>query len=542
MNTLRVAGIETEYGIMTTDADSSDSWAASQAILAAYPRPGAIAVPCWDYPALPKTSEMTLSSFQTSEVRAQLQAEQDQQKQPALTREPSNMADLMLANGARLYIDLGHPEYSTPECLSPRQLVLADKAGERILAACQQRANTTNEYRATHNIRIYKNNSDYKNNSYGCHENYLIGAHLFESFLHGQSRKAFHLLCAFLVTRLVFCGSGKVGSENGTRPVGFQLSQRADFFETLIGLQTTSQRPLFNTRDEPHADPTRLRRLHVIVGDANMAEMSTYLKIGTMQLLLSMLEDDVIAEDLTLTRPLDALRAVSRDLSFQQPLLLADGRHMTALDIQWFFLEHARNYLNSSGGSDEQWDMLEKWAETLNFLPDQWLKLATRLDWAIKKRLLDRYLQTQGVSWSEHLAWQPDIARSSLPGKTRDSALQRGLDWQEYEKHHAIYFALRRINLEYHDIRATPDQGGMGLFYQLQHAQAIEQLSTEEEIEQLISAPPPDTRAWQRGQIIKNFTKNIISADWSGLHLKLPEHEQSKDIFVSLINPLMVDE
>lgn len=502
MSISKVAGIETEYGIMIVGANESDPFLASDEVLNAYRHVGGAAVPCYPY------------------------------KRP-------DIKDIMLANGARLYIDHGHPEYSTPECLSARQLVIADKAGERILAACQQWVNVTGKLPVGQRICIYKNNSDYKDNSYGCHENYLLSAELFTSLLYPNPHKVLSLIIPFLVTRIIFCGSGKVGAENGRSPVGFQLSQRADFFETLIGLQTTTQRPLFNTRDEAHTDLNRFRRLHVIAGDANMAELSSYLKVGTTQLFFHMLEDNFIHDDLTLADPLATIRLISRDLTFQQPFALQNGQRMTALEMQHVFLERAQRYLEERGGSEEQWEVWEEWQDIVSMLPHQWQQLATRIDWAIKKRLLDRCLSVQGVSWEEYNAWQPVIEAADNLEKARERAQNLALRWSDYEKQHNLYFTLRRLNLEYHDICYNSQQGEVGLFYRLQQSGAIERLSTDEEIRQFISSPPSDTRAWLRGQCISRFSESITSADWGDIYFAQFHDLEMKGTHLALPDPLL---
>ena len=385
------AGIETEYGIMILGADLPDPFVASQLLLGAYWQIGSSPVPCSSYYPSPTYAP----SYDTATKQPSTEAENappasrsntgDRKRHRRKEGEQSNQyphrtfstrgTDLMLTNGARYYIDHGHPEYSTPECLSPRLLVAADKAGERILAACQHWVNATNSLPPDRQLLVYKNNTDYKNNSYGCHENYLLSTELFNNLLYRKLHLIFRYLLPFFVTRIIFCGAGKVGAENHTDPAGFQLSQRADFFETLFGLQTTQQRPLFNTRDEPHADPARYRRLHVILGDANIAEFSTFLKVGTMQLILQMMEDGFIRTDLTLSNPLSAIQTVSRDLTFRQPLQMEDGRQMTAVEVQQVYLDLAQQYLEQKDGSDEQWEVWEEWQDALSMLPDQWANL-----------------------------------------------------------------------------------------------------------------------------------------------------------------------
>jgi proteasome accessory factor A len=556
MSVPKIAGIETEYAIMVSGAEKSDPFSASQLLLNAYKQRNEPAVPCLLYNLARNSSTLFDEDIPSREDGTTdspgIEASTRSKQSSAVQRERTihyrqqallnDMTDIMLVNGARFYIDHGHPEYSTPECLSPRLLIAADKAGERILAECQHWLNASGVLAEEQAVQVYKNNSDYRNNSYGCHENYLLSAQLFSDLLHHKMHRIFRYLLPFFVSRIVLCGSGKVGSGNGTAPVGFQLSQRADFFDELVGLQTTHERPLYNTRNEPHADPIRFSRLHVINGDANMSEFSGYLKIGTMQLILHMLEDDFIHEDLTLADPIDAFRTVSRDLSFQEPLLLEDGRAMTAVDIQKVYLEHAGRYLEERDGNEEMWHVLGLWENTLSMLPDNWEKLATRLDWAVKKRLLERYLSTQGVSWQEVTAWQPIFeAYGQADTEKKQRAEEVGLQWKDYEKQRAVYFALRRLDLEYHDIRYTADHGEIGLFYRLQQRGAIERLLTDEEIEQRIKAPPLDSRAWLRGNCIAKFSQNLTSADWGGMHFHLSKQFVGKptQIFLDLPDPLM---
>ncbi len=482
----KVSGIETEYGIMILAAQQPDPFLASRLLLSAYQHSGGIAAPCHSYHfVLPSidddnVSETAPSRIDDCDATDRGRSIRGQQFAPPEHFRPRRArvvaydeTDLMLPNGARFYIDHAHPEYSTPECLSARQLLAADKAGERILGACQQWINTSGILSPDQRILVYKNNGDYKNNSYGCHEEYLLSSELYNDLLYSKMHKVFRYLLPFFVTRIIFCGSGKVGAENNTSPAGFQLSQRTDFFETLIGLQTTYNRPIFNTRDEAHADTARFRRLHVIPGDANMAEYSTYLKIGTTQLILHMLEDDFITTDLTLNDPVQAMQAVSRDLTFKQPLQLEGGRQMTALDIQRFYLELARKYLEEKGASDEQLDVVDEWEDALDMLPDDWEQLATRLDWAIKKRLLDRYLATQGAQWSDVAAWQVIIEEPDQSVAAREKAKLAGLAWNDYERQRELYFGLRRLDLQYHDIRYDATQGEVGLYYHLQQKESL---------------------------------------------------------------------
>ncbi len=257
----------------------------------------------------------------------------------ALADEDLGLANLILTNGARLYVDHAHPEYSTPEVTNPRDLVLWDKAGERVMAEAARRAATVPTVGTIH---LYKNNTDNKGASYGAHENYLMRRQTAFSDIVSH-------LTPFFVTRQVFCGAGRVGrGQDGSQP-GFQLSQRADYFEVEVGLETTLKRPIINTRDEPHADADKYRRLHVIIGDANLSEISTYLKVGTTSLVLAMIEAKALSADLAIADPVAELKAVSHDPTLAHLIRLRDGRRLTALDLQWAYLERARAFTDSQG-------------------------------------------------------------------------------------------------------------------------------------------------------------------------------------------------
>ncbi len=241
----------------------------------------------------------------------------------------------VLANGGRLYVDGAHPEYSTPECTNAREFVAFERVGERLIAQALERITQS---RGREQFVLYKNNSDGKGNSYGYHEDYLLSRTvLFERIVQA--------LTPFFVTRQIFAGSGKVGAENQTSPVDYQISQRADFFETLVDLNTMIKRPIINTRDEPHADAGRYRRLHVIVGDANMAEVSTYLKVGTMTVILDLLEAGAELPRIESSDPVNAIKQVSRDLQVRETLKMADGNPTTAVAVQRAYLKAAMEFL-----------------------------------------------------------------------------------------------------------------------------------------------------------------------------------------------------
>ena len=313
----KIIGSETEFGLTVQNDRGFDSIATSLLLVNSYsadPSPRLL----WDYDQEePLVDARGFEHDETCEVP-------DQQDNMALNK--------ILNNGARFYVDHAHPEYSTPECSNVFDLLRYEKAGERILNRSCAGANQL--LPSGHTIIIYKNNSDRKGSSYGYHENYLL-----------DRRTPFQLLAEhlmpFLVTRQIYSGAGKVGSENGAAPVPYQISQRADFFETEMGLDTMVKRPIINTRDEPHANRDRYRRLHVIIGDANMSEYTTYLKVGTTLLVLEMIEEGFLPAPLALRNPVRALRDVSHDLTCKLSLPMRNGTMMTAIDIQRCFWEAA---------------------------------------------------------------------------------------------------------------------------------------------------------------------------------------------------------
>src|SRR5438552_5773567 len=309
----KVCGIETEYGIILRGAGESNPVTASSVLINAFVARAQRKVG-WDF-----------------EDESPGRDARGFAREGAMAPEvETHLVNAVLTNGARYYVDRAHPEFSTPECADARECVRYDKAGERILAWSMQAA--LQVLPPDQGVVVYKNNSDRKGNSYGCHENYLMDRAV------PSGRIVQHVMPHF-VTRQIYTGAGKVGSEapsQTSETVPFQLSQRADFFEEEVGLETTLKRPIVNTRDEPHADAQKYRRLHVIIGDANLCEVATYLKVGVTAIVLAMIEDDWFGDvDFTLASPVQALRRVSYDLSLAAPLELADGRRMTALEIQW---------------------------------------------------------------------------------------------------------------------------------------------------------------------------------------------------------------
>src|SRR5687767_6967233 len=310
----------------------------------------------------------------------------------------THLVNAVLTNGARYYVDHAHPEYSTPECADPLEAVRFDKAGERILIRSMEAA--ARMLPEGQGVVVYKNNSDRKGNSYGCHENYLMDRQV------PFARIVQHVMPHF-VTRQVYTGAGKVGSEAppSDREVPFQLTQRADFFEEEVGLETTLKRPIVNTRDEPHADAQKYRRLHVIAGDANLSEVATYLKVGTTAIILAMVEDDAIGEEFTFRSPVQAMRRVSYDLTLQRPLERTDGTSIRPIDVQWALLEKAQKYAETHGldmvGADVGAEVLELWEGVLTDLEDDPMRCADRIDWVAKYRLLQGYRERHDAGWTD---------------------------------------------------------------------------------------------------------------------------------------------
>ena len=374
---------------------------------------------------------------------------------------------MILPNGARYYVDHAHPEYSTPECLTPRALVIHDKAGERILE--RSLVEVAAQMPDAPGLLIYKNNSDGKGNSYGTHENYLVDRQTpFADIVRD--------LTPFFVSRQVFCGAGKLGSEapwdERGRPI-YQLTQRADFFETEVGLETTLKRPIINTRDEPHADPEKYRRLHVIIGDANMCEVAQFLKVGTTAIVLKMIEDRFLP-DLSLEGPVRALHEISRDVTCTVDVPLADGRRLSAVQLQWEYFEHAKKYVEREDDTEENREVLERWESVLTALETEPLSLHRELDWVAKYRLLEAYRERGG--------------------------LDRGDP------------KLRAIDLQYHDVRREK-----GLYYRLESAGKVERLVDEADVQRAVMDPPEDTRAYFRGRCIGKFPDAIAAASWDSL-------------------------
>jgi proteasome accessory factor A len=348
--------------------------------------------------------------------------------------------------------------------------VLWDKAGERVMLAAAELAG---QIPGASPIQLYKNNTDNKGASYGCHENYLMArATPFADIVRH--------LTPFFVSRQVVCGAGRIGIGADGRGQGFQISQRADFFEVEVGLETTLKRPIINTRDEPHADPEKYRRLHVIIGDANLSEISTYLKVGTTALVLAMIEDGWLRQngiELAVEHPVAALRAVSHDPSLQHQVVLRDGRRMTAVQLQMEYCEQARKHVEDRLGSDVDAvtaDVLARWESTLDRLAADPMQLATELDWVAKLKVLEGYREREGLDW--------DAPKLHL------------------------------VDLQYSDVRRDK-----GLYNRLVARGSMQTLVTEDEVEAAVGTPPEDTRAYFRGRCLARYPDQVAAASWDSL-------------------------
>ncbi len=465
----RLFGLETEYGIQVDGVDDMDVVVESMELIRCYLVEDFVAR--WDYQL--ENPRRDMRGFEVDELLNDqdetVHLQRDRQRKIPLKDLKS---DLIISNGARLYNDHTHPEYSTPECHSLFDLVALDRAGERILLHCAARRSATRAGGGL--VRLYKNNTDFAEHSYGCHENFLLPRQLpFQQVIEG--------LIPFLVTRQLYAGAGKVGVECDpqARASTYQLSQRADFFETLASVDTMTRRPLVNTRDEPHANADQYRRLHLIIGDANMSEWATALKVGALALVLDLLEAGALPR-WELADPVAALKTLSRDPSHQWAVPLAGGKTVSALEIQ-------RSYLEAAGrlaqGRDPETDwVLAQWQEALEKLGNDPLDLLGRCDWVTKKWLLDTFAQAEGLDWEnpDHRVW------------------------------------LQSQDLEYSNI--DPEEG---LYLLLEAQGQMTRLVGEEEVLRGMTRPPADTRAYFRGRCLERFGAAVRSLNWDSIEFSV---------------------
>ena len=453
----RIIGIEVEYGISSpTEPSANPILTSTQAVLA---YAAAAGVPRakrtrWDYEV--ESPLRDARGFDLGRFSGPA---------PVIDADEVGAANMILTNGARLYVDHAHPEYSAPEVRDPLDAVIWDKAGERVMEAAARHASSVP---GAPRLQLYKNNVDGKGASYGPHENYLMSrATPFSAVIAGLS--------PFFASRQVITGSGRVGIGQSGDEAGFQLSQRADYIEVEVGLETTLKRGIINTRDEPHADADKYRRLHCIIGDANLAEMATYLKVGTTALVLDIIEAGVDLSDLQLARPVTAVHQISHDPTLRQTVALTDGREMTALALQRIYHQRVAKFVASEGNEDPRVaDILDKWAMVLDLLERDPMECANILDWPAKLRLLEGFRQREGLGWSAP--------------------------------------RLHLVDLQYSDVRLDK-----GLYNRLVARGSMERLVTEQQVLDAVGTPPSDTRAYFRGEVLRKFGADIAAASWDSV-------------------------
>ncbi|MGH3879084.1 MAG: depupylase/deamidase Dop [Actinophytocola sp.] len=452
----RIMGTEVEYGIAVPgDATANPVLTSTQVVLA---YAAAADIPRarrarWDYEV-----ESPLRDARGFDLGAPGMPPADPEV------EDLGAANVILTNGARLYVDHAHPEYSAPEVTNARDAVIWDKAGERIMEEAAMRAATVP---GQPRLQLYKNNVDGKGASYGTHENYLMARSTpFTAVIAG--------LTPFFVSRQVVCGSGRVGVGAAGEEAGFQLSQRADYIEVEVGLETTLKRGIINTRDEPHADADKYRRLHVIIGDANLAETSTYLKVGTTAMVLDMIESGLRFDHLKMADPVRAVHTLSHDPSLKATIELANGKKFTGLDVQRAYHELISENLDRVEQDAVAMNVLSTWGDILDTLARDPMECADRLDWPAKLRLLEAYRARDGLGWSAP--------------------------------------RLQLVDLQYSDVRMAN-----GLYNRLVTRGSMKRLVTEEEVTEAITTPPMDTRAYFRGRCLERYPNAIAAASWDSV-------------------------
>ena len=395
--------------------------------------------------------------------------------------------DVFLENGARFYQDIGcHPEYATPECDNVSDLVSHDKAGERIierLSIAAERKMQADGFLGR--ISVFKNNTDTPGNTYGCHENYLMDRRV--SF-----RQLASQLIPFFVTRQVFAGAGKVKSTNRG---GYAISQRAQHIREEISIATTTARGIINTRDEPHADREKYRRLHVIVGDSNMSEFATYLKIGTTAIVLRMIEDNFIKQRLALRDSVRAIQQISEDITCTRKIELENGKRLSGVEMQWEYLECAKQYFEQVESDPVTDQIMARWEYVLTCLETDPMQLDRELDWVIKKKLIETYVASRQLKWNSA--------------------------------------KVMMLDLQYHNIRPE-----LGLYYRLEKKGHVERIVSDDEVEHAMHHPPETTRAKFRGRFVKlaNERKILCGVNWSYIQL----YEPYQKLYLST-DPLQAD-
>lgn len=469
----RVVGLETEFGIHAPAHPEASHSALSLELINAYGHKLAsegtnVASTEWDY-----NEESPLSDARGWQMPRSI-AHPSQLTDQALihdAEEVSMLVNLILPNGARFYVDHAHPEYSSPETTNPVDAVIWDQAGDRI---AQQAADHIGASDGSPQVLLYKNNTDSKSVSYGAHENYLVAREL------DFDELSEHLI-GFFTTRQILTGAGRVGIGNLSQQAGFQISQRADFFEEEVGLETTIRRPIVNTRDEPHAKPDAYRRLHVIIGDANLSQYSTWLRIGMTSLVLSMIELGELPM-IELAEPVKALQAISHDPTLQTQVLVNGCGWLTAIQIQRVYQQAAQDYLDRYGIADDQSvEVVNAWAEVLELLEHDPMQLADRLDWVAKYQVLNGMRKRHGLAW--------DDAKLAM------------------------------LDLQWADLRHDK-----GLYNTLVGRGAIRTIVSEEQIQAAMKLPPTTTRAWTRGRLIERFGAHLAGVSWESVLVRPFRH------------------
>ncbi|HET7304103.1 MAG TPA: depupylase/deamidase Dop [Segeticoccus sp.] len=477
MTVRRVMGIETEYGISVPGDPTANPMLLSGHVVNAYATHAGrrAARASWDY-----EDEAPLRDARGFEMGRQL-ADESQ----LTDEEDPTLANVVLTNGARLYVDHAHPEYSSPEVTSPRAAVTWDRAGELVM---REAVRLLTDH-GGHGVNLYKNNTDGKGASYGTHENYLMRRETpFTDIARG--------LIPFFVARQVMVGAGRVGIGTESTSPGYQIAQRSDFFEVEVGLETTLKRPIINTRDEPHALADRYRRLHVILGDANQCDVANLLKLGTTSLVLAMIEDRELPLDLAVEKPVATLHSISHDPTLQTKLTLKDGRTMTAVQLLWLYFEQADRYLLRHHGQapdEDTAEVMTRWESVLSKLERDPMECVREVDWVAKLALLEGYRARDGLDWSD----------------------QR----------------LRAIDIQWSDVRAEK-----GLFNRMQQRGRVETLVGEEEARHAVTHPPEDTRAYFRGRCLEKFSREVAAASWDSVIFDVPGHASLQR--VPMLEPL----
>ncbi len=465
----KVVGIETEFGVMMRGAPEWNPVSASSVLINAYVASLRRRKIGWDF----------IDESPANDARF------DHRGPSSPPEVETHLVNAVLTNGARFYVDHAHPELSTPECRDALSVVKYDRAAEKILIAAMEASK--NSLPPGQEIIIYKDNSDRKGNAYGCHENYLLDRTI-------PFKQIVTAATTHFITRQVFTGSGKVGSElvGGANSVNYQLTQRADHFEEEVGLETTLKRPIVNTRDEPHADASKYRRLHVIVGDANMCQVATFLKVGTTAIIFAMVEDGLLDDSYAIDTPVQTLQKVSRDLSLGESLRLKNGSTATAIEVQWQLLEKAKLWADRFGleavGEESGKLILERWEQTLHALETDPSSLAGQVDWITKRRLLEGFMDRHNCDWDDS--------------------------------------RLRALDLQYHDLRSGKC---------LAEKAGLEKLVTEKEAEEAMATPPRDTRAYFRGECLRKFPDDIVAANWDSMVFDVGEKALRR---VPMLEPL----